>query len=665
MKFLAAFLLSVAALFGQTCASQMSTSSLTFNAPSYGPRGPAQTIALTPSAGGAWSITSTPFSPIRMIMNDATNNISGTGNATIYAYMFGGTTEQAPVNGLMATGTFQLPGPSGPQNCPFTITANILARSTPTLTNNAGVADSALPRGSSSGAWVMSGANDLISPSQIGSLPGGSHLLPAWGSTITMPEWGTTLRNCSPGFADGQMAGFNNVYSSVAAMNSDDSLIYMQRHDGHNFFASFPACNAIHEVVASPTVAGSQWMWDRTHNNIGYYYYTNQIYTGTVNLSTFAVSTTASYTFACSGGSCPASIGSGSTDDLSDDGWLTFTSNMDHSGNTSNPMLCMIQVGVWLEHCSTDLATRMPNVLAAGTNYAMGSKGFSSVTGYRYAFTNPQNPGPNVNYGGIWKMKSGDTNLTFDKYMGLGSEIEGIPSGNASNYTDQTCIYPTNATVNKCMDPNQHAATVADAAGHQYLVQAGGLNGEENVGTSGGNIFDFDASAANMTLSKAMGGGVDHALLTCNGCGTEVGSSSPWAYIRMNDAGTFITNWLITNAVTSGSTIVLTLDSAPGAGLVTGNPASVNGVAGCTNANGTYASVTVSGSTVTLPGVTCNGAYSSATGAIVNNTYPSSASFRQEVVAVKIVNGSPVEQHRIGSFLGTALFRQPSIGFVL
>ena len=66
--------------------------------------------------------------------------------------------------------------------------------------------------------------------------------------------------------------------------------------------------------------------------------------------------------------------------------------------------------------------------------------------------------------------------------------------------------------------------------------------------------------------------------------------------------------WNITNASTSGGNINLSLDAAPS--IATGDSVMVNGVAGCTNANGVTNNVGVSGTTVILTGKTCNAPWS-------------------------------------------------------
>lgn len=114
----------------------------------------------------------------------------------------------------------------------------------------------------------------------------------------------------------------------------------------------------------------------------------------------------------------------------------------------------------------------------------------------------------------------------------------------------------------------------------------------------------------------------------------------------------------ITNAVTNGSDIDLTLSGSAVTGLANGETAQINGVLGCTNANGNHVVGGISGLTVKLIGVTCNASYTSG-GFITEASWQDSALSMQRVFlyrmsAVGATNLIVLGDHRSIWFWGAA-----------
>jgi hypothetical protein len=639
MRILLLGCLFAALAFGQ-CGSLISTQTLNFTAspnllPSYGPRPAAQTVTVTPSSPNTWSLTGGTYST----GFDVNGNQSGTGTATVYVYVSGFADQRGAATGLTDTVNFTISGNS----CPLTINYTVVAQLPVALTNNLGIPDSSLP-GTSTGGAVFN-ATDLIPASLIGSIPGGSNLLPAQGSSITLPVFGTQMWNCSP-------ANYATLYSSVKVMNSTDNVIYMTNTSGgSSHFLTFPGCvdNPV-TFSPAPTISTFPFMWARDGtNNVGYYMSGNQLEKVVVNLGTFGLTTTNPYSYSPSTCSDTSSnvITNGSTDDITPDNWVSFVTHCDHTGSLAHPQICLLDInGGFVEHCR-DLSLEYAPGVSQGTNFTLASLGFSPFTNKRYILTNSGSGNPT--YGPLYSLTKGGSGLNFEHYMSMRPEAENMPSGSAASYTNQLCS-STAQSNNECLYTGAHSSMAEDEQGHQYWLDGG--DDLQEPFRSAMFVIDLDAPASTASLALQNGGNL--SVILPNGSSADIGSGCSWQWCvgQIITASVLdIANWTISSCATVSTTIQCTLGSAPGSGLTTGTATYISSVAGCTNANGAWpgASITVSGTTLTIAGATCNASGSG--GWAYANTYPATRSFDHEVIAFHVHAGAGVEMHRLGPSL--------------
>jgi hypothetical protein len=146
-------------------------------------------------------------------------------------------------------------------------------------------------------------------------------------------------------------------------------------------------------------------------------------------------------------------------------------------------------------------------------------------------------------------------------------------------------------------------------------------------------LMRFNAGPSKMTIDESAGGGATFVFPFSQTADTHFGTSrrAPIAVVS-SDQGPLSAAWRITNAVPSGANLNLTVTttsingSANPLTLVTGDNVQVSNVGGCTSANGVWNSVTVSGTTITLPSVNCSGSYATACpsgcGVVTKNVNP-------------------------------------------
>ena len=190
------------------------------------------------------------------------------------------------------------------------------------------------------------------------------------------------------------------------------------------------------------------------------------------------------------------------------------------------------------------------------------------------------------------------------------------------------------APLNLCKSA-QHEDTFEAPDGQQYLLTIQGtLSGWGTVGYSYSAFMRFNVGPSLMVVDVEGGGGLVEGFNICaNGnCGDvhEACALKAPVCVVGTDGDPTMPAWNITNAATSGGNINLTLQAVPS--IATGDSVMVNGVAGCTNANGVTNNVIVSGGTVTLPGKTCNAAWQPpVTGAgILKNVGPAADAGHQD-----------------------------------
>ncbi len=619
---------TTAPVFGATCADMMSTQALSFTAPVYGPAGSYQAISLTPGLGNPWSITN---GGSVSITKDITQATSGNGNTTVYSRVsnFGFRTVGTSTDTVQFTF-------GAPNNLVCNLVNTIVTTARTNIdnagnpyTNPAGLADTALPGSSSSGSWAV--ANDLVPGSNVGSIPGGSYLLPAQGSTATLPVWGATVRTCSP-------PNYRLPYSSFRNMNANNTAIIAIGPSNVLSLISFPAC-VTHSFTLTPPldVTTDPPHWMPGHPTDAYYFNGNSIYKVVFNLSTYTAGTPTSV-YTCAGAT---TISNGGTDDITEDGWLSFQSDRNcQTGSAAHPNLCTIDLSQSppVAYCG-DLGA-VPGFapgVSGGFNYTMQSRGFDSRTNKRYVWTNVNAPPPK--YGPKYSLTRGATSLVFENIFSVTTEAGGPP------YTNKVCT-PSEQAVDWCQDMEQHSVAVEDSAKRQYLVSAD-ITPRDFSGVGMGMI---DLTVSDTTSTDALPGGGATFLVPVNGApAANYGSANGW--VSYNPDYGAIASCTITGAVTNGANIALTTTDNPCSAFITGDPIRVDSVGGCTNANGAYGSVTVSGNQVTISGVNCNGTYTAGTGVAYKNTYPATQSFRFETILSHISNNGAIRTIRLGDTL--------------
>lgn len=661
MKRLLLFLAALPAL-SQTCGQLMSTQALTFNEPHYGPRAPGQLITVNLGLGPTnWSRVGA-FTPYTFFA-DASNVNTNSTSTSVYVVLQGTVDAQAIANGYTENSTIQFD--PGAIQCTITSTYNVIATGSANnrFTNNLGIPDSALAGATAPGGIIL--GYSLIPTSTIGSLPGGVDLRPANGATTVSAEWGTTIKRCGPD-------GYVHVYSSINALNSDNSVISTTALRGGGLVLIDTATCTAHTITGVANVNTIVWDWAwKGHvpqNNRAWAFSgvaTNTIIEITFNFSAWTATFTTPYTYAGA-----TVIGNGGTDDINNSGYIAYVTDKDHAGSTAHPNICALKIGAWSEICA-DFSSVYPDGVTNPPNNVELSKDFDSRTNKAYLITNTAGGTPT--YGPRYSFRVGDTSLTFEDYWGLEPEANlGNSFGAfAAPWPIGTPCSLALGQANRCVYTGSHAHTVADSAGRQYWAYDGGL-----IEPSSGAIalIDMSLGSAFQTISKYMPGvtgGFDIGLnvgavnSTTSPFNGEMGCVQDWC-VTTGITQT-LTSWKITNVTAFGGTSTITLDCpsgtqawngsscvASGNTFVTGQSAVIGNVGGCTQLNSATGwpggSVTVSGSTVTITGTgNCPSSYTASTGGLAKNTYPGTFNYRQEVILLHVVNGSVIETRRIGN----------------
>ena len=266
---------------------------------------------------------------------------------------------------------------------------------------------------------------------------------------------------------------------------------------------------------------------------------------------------------------------------------------------------------------------------AAGYNARLCtlSKGVDTVTHKMYAYLASYPGGASELYS--LQFASDNVTVTGTSLVDEGPlgqfESAFLPVFGQNIYSGPACDALT-ASLNLCKSVT-HEDTFEAPDGQQYLLTIyGTISGWGTVGYSYSAFMRFNVGPSLMVVDVEGGGGLVEGFNICaNGnCGDVHEGCALKAPVCVVGPGADpgMPAWNITNASTSGGNINLTLDAAPS--IATGDSVMVNGVAGCTNANGVINNVSVSGTTVTLPGKTCNAPWSRpVTGAgILKNVAP-------------------------------------------
>jgi hypothetical protein len=644
-----------------TCANLLSTQSLTFNEPRFGPRAPAQLITANLSLGPT-SWTRTSIGQVYSFFSDASDLSTGSTSTSIFVVLFGNADSQAVANGYTDVAGIQFN--PGAINCVINITYNVVANGNASnqFTNMLGIADSALTNATTPGGPVT--GYSLIPTTTIGSLPGGSDQRPANGATMVSAEFGTSIKRCSP-------TGYVHLYSSISPLNSDNTVIAATPLRGGGLaLIDTGTCTAHNIVLAGVTTIQWDFAWSGhvPLNNRAWSFLNNTVIEITFNFGTWTATSTTPHTF-----SGATVIQNGATYDMNNQGYLSYVTDKDHAGSTAHANICAVKIvpgaGSWPDNPCRDLSLEYPDGITFPPNNTGITWDVDSRTGKIYM--NANTGSGQKHYGPRYSFTPGDAALAFEGYWGISPEatITGggfdgakLPLGTACTLALGQATPDTN-----CIYTGSHSAFAGDAAGRQYWVVGSALK-EPSVGAA--LTVDASFSSATDTTSKYMpgaGGGLDVILNVGSGAGYngEMGCIQDWCITTM--VTEVVTSWKITNVTVAAGTATITLDCPSGSQawngsscvasantFVTGNSAVIGNVGGCTQLNSATGwpggSVTVSGSTVTITGTGASpGCYTASTGTIAKNTYPTTYNYRDEVLLLHIVNGSTIETRRLGN----------------
>jgi hypothetical protein len=295
--------------------------------------------------------------------------------------------------------------------------------------------------------------------------------------------------------------------------------------------------------------------------------------------------------------------------------WCVFTQGPDQThplaGHDQTVMLVNLRTG---EPYTASYAGKLIEAGGQSPRLCTLSKGVDTVTHRMYAYL--------ASYGGagseVYSLQFASDNVTVvgsslvDEGPIGQSETAFLTTFGQNIYNGPACDALT-ASRNLCK-PATHEDTFEAPDGQQYLLTIDGtISAWGTVGYSYSAFMRFNVGPSLMRVDVEAGGGLVEGFNICaNGnCGDVHEGCALKAPVCIvgTDGDPAMAAWNLTNASTSGGDINLTLEAAPS--IATGDSVMVNGVAGCTNANGVTNDVRVSGSTVTLPGKTCKGPWSS------------------------------------------------------
>jgi hypothetical protein len=294
--------------------------------------------------------------------------------------------------------------------------------------------------------------------------------------------------------------------------------------------------------------------------------------------------------------------------------WCVFTQGPDqtHPLAGHDQTVMIVNLGTGKSHTAS-YAGKLVEAGGQNARLCTLSKGVDTVTHKMYAYL-ASYPGAASE---VYSLQFDSDNVTVigsslvDEGPIGQSETAFLTTFGQNIYNGPACDAFT-ASLNLCKSVT-HEDTFEAPDGQQYLLTGDGtISGWGTVGYSYSAFMRFNVGPSLMRVDVEAGGGLVEGFNICaNGnCGDVHEGCALKAPVCVvgTDGDPGMPAWNITNASTSGGNINLTLEVA--SSITTGDSVMVNGVAGCTNANGVTNNVSVSGATVTLPGKTCNASWS-------------------------------------------------------
>lgn len=592
MRWLIGFYLTVSAW------AQLAPSTLNFTMRQAGENSYFQSLSVTGSGavslGACTNVTGTLCSALQ------TSTVAACGaQGTLCVFWDGFTNFAFTPGAYQATLLVTRAGGTCSTNCTLTINLTVVAYTIPTFTS---------PSGSFSGC-SNSSANyfDLDTCTITNVRPGGTFNMPTLGNTVTDPQFGGVIR---------RIGNTNRAMlpdSVTSALNLGGTLASTTDITNGNVYFTNPITAV---DTYNPTVAITRAMaWDPRDQNVYYYMSGSNMTIHKVVLPSFT--DTVIYTY----GGAGTDLTNGGDGGVSKDGyWCGYP-----EGGDKVLILVNLNTGAGFTYNFT--ANPTMNLAGFPARLCTVSKGFDSVTHKMYVVLGSYPGGSNE----VLSYKLGDAALTDEGPMPL--------SPHAPNRaTPLFKVLPTSTA--DCIGGSgdcrgaQHMDTI-EVNGIQYLIYPTGPNFPTYSYLA---FMRFNAGVALMETAVEAGGGMTLAFPYSPGVAdmhVNAASLQPVA-IMETDSDPQIMAWRITNAVTSGGNINVTV--ATSFTLNNGDSVLINAVGGCTNLNGIQTVSSASGSGFTVTGNTCNATYTAATGSLVANVTPGTQPHQAELIFYDATN---------------------------
>ena len=433
----------------------------------------------------------------------------------------------------------------------------------------------------------------------------------AVGNTITDPVFGgiiktATLTDQSTGPPPKGISVFDQD-SIVTAWNSDGTLLQVSWLNGQK-----DIIDGVTHAVLWTDVAhlGSSFGWSSLNPKVFFWTSGNDRHRVLLGTAPAITSDVTIYTYpGTTGGGFNGGSGliDGGDSEISKDDWY-LTSTCAGGGcltSGTDTKYVLINQNCNTTACATAYTGSFGSFWPGTGPYALRtmdlSRGVDIISGLRYLLIEGGGGGTSES-NHVVTFNPATTTFSDQGYMPIypGKGVDG-------NFMTSTCT--TAASVAGRCYPTGHI-TFVDINGEQYLAE--GVWGRTHSSYFQLGLHRMNAGVANFAIDEADGGGYTYIYtLDHQDTDSHISAVRQGNYLLLSHEGPGVVSFKVTNAVTSGANLNLTLDRSPGSALQTGDTASVASVPGCTNANGTWASVTVVGSTLTLPSVNCNGAFPS------------------------------------------------------
>jgi hypothetical protein len=506
---------------------------------------------------------------------------------TDYAYSVGAHTASIPVTGGSG-GSFTL-----------IINLTIVALSAPSVRTPGSLS------GCSNSSSVFIDL-DTCTPTQM--RPTGNFSFAAVGSSITDSSFGgvvyTVATNVPP-----LVTATLGADAVVTPFNADGSLVGVNTNTGNGDLTSTTPPYTVLWHNPAGIYNGQSGKWSSLNPKAFFYYTGTTLHRATLGTAPAITSDIQIWNDADAG----AVFNDGGDSEATKDDWLAQV-------DTVNKKLWLIDANCNTLNCATAYSISFASLPSFSVRAVLTTPGIDAVSGLRYFLLISFSPAAMEIYTFNGSALADAGRMPIG--AGLGSYI---PFG--GYFAGKGTCTPAANIAGLCLGIAQAHSSGAEIAGQEYwCTQQGGRFQPTFLWFS---CLRLNAGSPNMAIDTAAGGGmlqIFPANTNFEGNHTGCARQGQVCVVSNDDTVQQQDAWGITGAATSAGNINLTVRTIAQNGganpltLVTGNNVTVSNVGGCTNANGNQNNVTVSGTTITLTGVTCNGTYSGSTGVVYLNS---------------------------------------------